>query len=102
MCSADFLRKCSCALDTENHGLVAGLKLAESLLSSCIIYCSDSVEAIWAIQSGQGVPGNSSQVAMQGMQLLFSNPRWVLHHIGREDNKMADFMARRERGCSWS
>lgn len=95
---------CSNALAAEINGIVAGMKLAESLSADQVLILSDSAEAIWAVQCGIGIPDECVQIAMQGMELFARYPLWRLQHISREFNGLADLLAKkaRSRGWSWS
>lgn len=92
VCSAGSLSNYSCALEAEIHDIDADPKLAKSMTYGCIQICSDSVGAIWASQSGKGVPEDSSKLAKHGMNLLSCNSSWDRHRIMREDNRLAEFV----------
>lgn len=100
-CSAGVVPVCSSAIATEIQGIVAGLLLAEALNARHAQIMSDSSEAIWALQSGGGVPDDCAQLAMLGLNVFERNPYWRLVLIPREVNGLADFLAKKANSRSW-
>lgn len=73
-CAAGCWSDCGSGFEAEIYAIVEGLKIAESHQASDARIFSDSVEAIWALQSGLGYSDDVSMLIKQAVSLMARNP----------------------------
>lgn len=94
-CVADFSYSCESGTGVECQGI------AEKLGCNSACFYSDSIEAILGLQCGVG--GQRCHRDHEGRSVfLKEEPRWSLRHVFRDDNGIADFLAKKARTELWS
>ncbi|CAM8924063.1 unnamed protein product [Rhodiola kirilowii] len=102
-CRANWCANCASVLDMECMALLAGLLLAkESGGGGAAVIKSDSADALWAIQTGYWQSEAFLQEAKVGLELLAQHKDWCLEFCFREDNAIADRLAKKARRDRWS
>ncbi|KAH1031126.1 hypothetical protein J1N35_043300 [Gossypium stocksii] len=87
-----FLGKCS-IFDAELWGIFEGFKIIQRRGHDRVIILSDSLDVIRGIQGSNFVTSNSALIRhIQSM--LSQESSWCLHYIPREQNEVADCMAK--------
>ncbi|CAM8949204.1 unnamed protein product [Rhodiola kirilowii] len=89
-------------LDMECMALLAGLFLAKEGGWRFALFKSDSADALWAIQTGFWHSEAFLQEAKEGLELLAHHKEWSLEFCFREDNAIADRLAKKARRERWS
>lgn len=88
-------------LQTELNAIILGLQLAEENgCTSCVVH-SDCAEAVWTFQSGHCNDRLNPRVVSLGMNILKMHQGWTLKHILRDQNHLADSLAKRARADGW-
>ncbi|MBA0748236.1 hypothetical protein Gogos_005081, partial [Gossypium gossypioides] len=70
-----------------------GLKLVQRRGHDCVIILSDSLDVVRAIQGSTSTTSNSTLIR-RIQSILAQENLWVLHYIPREQNEVADCMAK--------
>ncbi|CAM8888420.1 unnamed protein product [Rhodiola kirilowii] len=101
-CRAEWYHNCVSVFDMECKAILAGLSLAKTHQWGLVSIRSDSSNGLWAIQTGAWHTEVFSQEAKEGMSLLAAHKEWSLNFIFREDNILADRLAKKARTDRWS
>ncbi|KAL9688142.1 hypothetical protein QQ045_032557 [Rhodiola kirilowii] len=92
---------CSSVLDAECRAILLGLEAAEEQQFETAVFCSDSREALWALNLAAWKDGVSLCWIERCLQHLDDHPNWQLRGIPRKQNCVADWLARKARTSKW-
>ncbi|CAM8977245.1 unnamed protein product [Rhodiola kirilowii] len=91
----------SSVFEAECRALRLGMFLANELRLERAVFCSDSREAIWALNLAIWREGVNVQLIGECLDLLDSHQGWELVGIAREQSVVADWLARKARAEQW-
>ncbi|CAM8911923.1 unnamed protein product [Rhodiola kirilowii] len=90
----------SSVLEAECRALRLGMFMAKELRMDQAFFCSDSREAVWALNCAVW-RGVNVQLIGECMELLDIHQDWNLYDISREQSIVADWLARKARTEQW-
>ncbi|CAM8982614.1 unnamed protein product [Rhodiola kirilowii] len=92
----------SSVLEAECRAILAALEAAEEQQLETAVFCTDSREALWALNLAIWKDGVSLRWIDRCLQLLDDHPHWQIRGISRRQNSVADWLARKARANKWS
>ncbi|CAM8920955.1 unnamed protein product [Rhodiola kirilowii] len=88
-------------LETELKAMELGMKSAQELKLDKVLFVTDCSEVVWALNLGSWRLGVDSTVIKDCIKRLEEHPGWSVEGISRENNEIADKLARKARAEGW-
>lgn len=101
MCKIGWQNNCLSSKDAEILSILAAIDIANELHMKDVEFISDNTDVIWFLSTGLGEHCQSNPCWYQAFTAFSRNPGWTIKFFFRENNQIADGLAKHALRRSW-